>query len=73
MNTFSNCPQKYKIQYISKIKSDKEGIESFTGKRVHEALEWLYNNSNRDNFISFDKVADKFDQLWNKKWHMKYM
>ena len=69
LNTFSNCPQKYKIQYIDKVKSEKEGIESFTGKIVHEVLEWLYNNSNEDNFISFDKVSDRFDQLWNEKWH----
>ena len=69
LNTFENCPQKYKIQYIDKIKSKNEGIEAFIGKRIHESLEWLYENSNQNNFISFDRLADKFDQLWIEKWH----
>ena len=69
LSTFENCPQKYKIQYIDKIKSNSEGIEAFIGKRVHESLEWLYENANQNNFISFDKLENKFDQLWIKKWH----
>ena len=54
LNTFNNCPQKYKIIYIDKIKSNNESIEAFVGKRVHETLEWLYSDLENNDFISFD-------------------
>ena len=54
LSTFKNCPQKYKIQYIDKVKNNNESIESFLGKRIHESLEWLYQKSKKDSFISFD-------------------
>ena len=39
---FENCPRQYAFRYIDKIKIETEGIEAFTGKRVHEILERLY-------------------------------
>ena len=69
LNTFYNCPQKYKIIYIDKIQNNNESIEAFAGKRVHETLEWLYSDLENNHFISFDRIADKFNNLWNQKWH----
>ena len=69
LNTFNNCPQKYKIIYIDKIKSNNESIEAFVGKRVHETLDWLYSNLENNDFVSFDRIVDKFNDLWNQKWH----
>ena len=45
LNTFSTCPQKYKIIYLDGIRKMDESIEAFVGKRVHGVLEWLYNKS----------------------------
>ena len=42
INTFLNCPKKYKLIYIDKISIKKESIEAFIGKVVHEVLEWIY-------------------------------
>ena len=71
ISTFSNCSLKYKFIYIDKIKNKSEGIESFIGKRVHETLEWLYIeiSQNKEIFLSFDKIEDKFLSIWNEKWH----
>ena len=41
LETFEQCPQKYKFRYIDNIRTETEGIEAFVGKRVHEALEKL--------------------------------
>ena len=37
------------------------------GKRVHEVLEWVYNHAH--SFITFDKLQDKFDEIWVDAWH----
>ena len=41
LSTFEQCRQKYKFQYIDKIRIPGESIEAFLGSRVHEALEKL--------------------------------
>ena len=43
--TFEQCPLKYKLRYIDKIKPVIEKtIESHLGKVVHGTLEWIYNS-----------------------------
>ncbi len=71
ISTFDNCPLRYKFLYIDKINQKSEGIEAFIGKRVHETLEWTYNQilKNNETFFSFDKIEDKFLSIWNEKWH----
>ena len=48
LSTYLNCPQKYKLSYLDKIKKKEESIEAFIGKVIHEVLEWLYNNSKEE-------------------------
>ena len=67
INTYKNCPQKYKIIYIDKISNNKESIEAFIGKVVHEVLEWIYKKQ-LDYYI-WDNVENKYDEIWNKNWH----
>ena len=70
LSTFNSCPQKYKINYIDKIYNDSESIEAFMGKRVHEVLEWLYSQDELDKrYIVFDKLANKYKELWEEEWH----
>ena len=67
INTFLNCPQKYKLIYINKIKKTEEGIEAFIGKVVHETLEWIYNN--KIDYVIWDKIEEKYFKIWDNKWH----
>ena len=70
INTFKSCPQQYKIIYIDGIRKEKESIEAFMGKRVHEVLEWLYNEENRSKpFTTFDRLCQIFDEFWIDSWH----
>ena len=67
LNTFNNCPQKYKLLYIDNIKKKDESIEGYLGKTVHEVLEWIYNN--KFEYCVWDKIENKYEELWDKNWH----
>lgn len=69
LETFENCPQKYKFKYIDKIeKPGFQGVEAFVGNRVHEVLKKLYDD------LLFEKrneVADLlryYRERWDKEW-----
>ena len=45
LNTFEQCPQKFKLKYIDKVETDvEESVEAFLGSRAHETLEKLYRD-----------------------------
>jgi len=44
IETFEQCPRKYKFRYLENIKTGTEGVEAYVGKRVHETLEKLYRD-----------------------------
>ena len=70
INTYKTCPQRFKINYLDKTYKPHESIEAFMGKRVHEVLEWLYNEREYiGTFCTIDHLLDKYNQLWNEKWH----
>jgi len=69
LTTFKNCPLKFKLKYIDKIKTEGfEGIEAFMGSRVHEALEKLYNDIKMRKKVSLENLLDFFEKEWAKNW-----
>ena len=71
LGTFLQCKQKYKFQYIDKIKSDIETIEIFLGKLVHETLEKLYKDLQFEKVNAKEELLAYFDANWNSSWHDK--
>jgi len=71
LESFKKCPAQFKFRYLDKIIKLHEGIESFVGKRVHEALEFLYNEKLSGGLIFYDSVIKKYHQNWEQKWHDK--
>ncbi len=77
MNTFSNsrlgsyetCPRAFRYHYLDGIKTDTDGIEAFMGSRVHDALEWLYQQVRMSKLPSKQEVIDIYDAAWEKNWH----
>ena len=52
------------------VRKKHESIEAFLGKRVHEALEWLYGFENIEkSFITFDRLCQIYDNQRAIKWH----
>ena len=70
INTYKSCPERYKISYLDRIRKSDESIEAFMGNRVHEVLEWVFKER-VNKFTTFDKLTEKYDDLWLNAWHDK--
>ena len=68
LSTFEQCPQKFKFRYIDSIEPDfEETIEGFLGKKVHETLEWIYQNQGKH--FELDEIVKYFIESWNKDYN----
>jgi len=69
LNTFENCPLKYKFQYIDKLKKpDEVGVEAFVGSRVHEVLQKLYKEQIFAKPNTLDDLLAFYKSVWEKNW-----
>jgi len=64
LDTFEQCPLKYKFQVIDKIKAPKTKEAVFGGK-LHEALEWFHKQSPVS--PTLDELLNKFKEVWPKE------
>jgi putative RecB family exonuclease len=71
IETFEQCPRKYKFRYIENIRTETEGIEAFVGKRVHETLEKLYRDLKMAKLAALEDLLDFYEKAWEKNWHGK--
>lgn len=69
LETYRQCPQKFKFTYIDGIKSSMEGIEAFMGSRAHETLEKLYTDLKFCKEVTLEGLLDFYRQAWEKEWH----
>jgi len=70
LKCFNQCPQKYKFQYIDKVKVEvKENIELFLGKRVHETLKKLYQDLYYKKLNSLRQLLNFLYNKWSKNWN----
>ena len=69
LSCFEQCPRKYKLKHIDKIKIDmKENAEMFLGRRVYETLERLYQDIGYQKVNTLDDLLDFFRNKWEKNW-----
>lgn len=61
LNTFKQCPQKFKFQVIDKIKAPKSP-EAFFGSSVHEALKFMFSHDPL--FPTLEEVSARFSENW---------
>ena len=69
LSTYEICPYQYKLAYIDKIKTETEGIEAFTGSRVHDALEKLYRDLKVTRLNTLEELLNFYHQSWEKNWN----
>jgi putative RecB family exonuclease len=69
--TYEYCPQKYKLNYIERIKPPEaeEGIEAFLGSRVHETLEKLHKELVLTILNTLEELLGYYDSQWERNWH----
>ena len=71
LSTFEQCPLKYKYRYIDQIKPEIEKtIESHLGTCVHDTLEWLYTQSQK-NTPTIDNLIKYYAEKWKEKYSPK--
>jgi putative RecB family exonuclease len=69
LNAFDSCPAQYRMRYVDPIDVPRrESIEAFLGKRVHEALEFLYQNVTSGYRPTLTEVLDHFREAWAREW-----
>ena len=71
LQSYQKCPAQFKFRYLDKIYKNDEGIEAFMGKRVHETIEYIYNQKELGINLSYDDIIQYHYLLWENKWHNK--
>lgn len=67
LQAFEQCPLKYKLSYIDRIRSGRKTIEAFMGNRFHEAMEHLYGRLSFEK-PDLDSLRRIFEGEWERKW-----
>jgi putative RecB family exonuclease len=69
LNAYENCPMQYRLRYVDQVPiPPRESIEAFLGKRVHEALEFLYLNVGKGYKPSLQEVLYHMNEAWEREW-----
>jgi putative RecB family exonuclease len=68
LETFENCPLKYKFRYIDGIKKAEQGVEAFLGSLVHEVLRKLYDDLQLEKLNTLDELLESFTTRWKQAW-----
>jgi len=67
LSTFEQCPLKYRLHYIEKVKPDFENtIEAFMGSMVHDTLEKLYKDLKFKRMNTLAELLDFYNNVWKE-------
>lgn len=69
LSTYRQCPLKYKLSYIDRIKRPTESIEAFLGTVVHETLQKCYEDIRRGKLNRPEELVEFYQATWQSKWH----
>jgi putative RecB family exonuclease len=68
LETFENCPLKYKFRYVDGIKKDEQTVEAFLGGLVHGVLRKLFDDLQLEKLNTLDELFIFFAMQWKKAW-----
>lgn len=69
LSCFEQCPNKFKLKYIDRVKTEVEqSVEAFLGSRVHETLEKLYQDLQFKKTNTLEDLLDFLRNEWQKNW-----
>jgi putative RecB family exonuclease len=67
LETFQNCPLKYKFRYIDKIrKPEEQSIEAFVGSCVHSILQKLYDDLLLRKLNALEELLAHYRFVWER-------
>ncbi len=68
LNTFKQCPLKFKYRYIDKIIPQIKIIESHLGSTVHSTLEWIYTQVKNNRIPTIDETIIYYSTKWEENY-----
>ncbi|RLI98113.1 MAG: hypothetical protein DRO99_01535 [Candidatus Aenigmatarchaeota archaeon] len=69
LDCFEQCPFKFKLKYIDKIKPEiGKGIEAYMGTVVHATLEKLYKDMLYQKLNSLEDLITYYKEQWESNW-----
>ena len=70
LSAYENCPMQYRLRYVDQVAiPPRESIEAYLGKRVHEALEFLYQCIEGGYKPTLAEVHAHFREAWDREWN----
>lgn len=70
LSVYEQCPLKFKIHYLDKIRREEEqGIEAFLGTMVHETLKKCYDDIKLTRLNTLNELLLYYENLWQKNWN----
>ena len=69
LSAYEDCPLRYRIRYVDKIKREVEGIEAFLGSRVHDVLEKCYKDLRFTKVNSLNDLLAFYNKIWQENWN----
>src|SRR6185369_12660445 len=70
LSAYENCPMQYRLRYVDQVViPPRESIEAYLGKRVHEALEFLYQRIEGGYKPTLAEVHAHFREAWDREWN----
>jgi putative RecB family exonuclease len=65
LETYENCPLKYRLRYIERIRTGRKSIEAFMGTTVHAAMEKLYRDLRMSRRPDEEELLRYYRELWD--------
>jgi len=67
---FENCPFRYKLKYIDKVRPEiEQTVEAFMGTMVHKTMEKLYTDLKFQKLNSLEELLAFYREQWVKNWN----
>lgn len=74
LSCFEQCPFKYKLKYIDKIKPEIEPIiEIYLGKSVHDSLEWVYKQVQKQKIPTAEELIEYYSKTWQETYKPEFV
>lgn len=64
IDTYNNCPLRYKYQYVLKIPTLPSGVAASFGSTLHKALQRFYKDVKDDVSVDLDKLLFYMHESW---------
>ncbi|MBI5210680.1 MAG: PD-(D/E)XK nuclease family protein [Elusimicrobia bacterium] len=68
LDTYRDCPRRYRYRYVDRIKRERRTAESFLGSCVHASLEDLYRHLQQGRTMPWEEFLAVFDGHWAAGW-----